>query len=176
MADEQQPNGETPTGEQAATNFDFDAWLTEQPEHVRGGYDKRTQGLKSALETEREQRKELAKQIKDLMPKAEKGSEAEKALGETLSRLEQVERRAAFAEQASQPEIGCSNPRAAFLVAEAEGLFTRQGVPDWAAIKAAAPELFARKTVPGHAGNGTQSPPPPAGGMNAYIRAATGRN
>lgn len=169
MPDETQAATET-TQESQTAEFDFDSWLGEQPEHVRGGLDKRTQGLKSALETEREQRKELARQLKDALPKAEKGSELERALNETSSRLEQVERRAAFAEEAGKPEIGCSNPRAAFLVAEAEGLFSKRGEPDWAAIKAAAPELFARKVAPGNAGNGTQAPPVTQGDMNTWIR------
>jgi hypothetical protein len=167
---------EAPQGEQSA-DFDFDSWLGEQPEHVRGGYERTTGGLKSALEQERSQRKELAKELKRLGGLAEQGSEAQKALGEMSTRLEQAEQRAAFYEEANKSEIGCSNPKAAFLVAQAEGLFRRSGEPDWAAIKASAPELFGRKTPtpPGHAGNGNNAPPTPAAGMNAYIRQAAGR-
>lgn len=156
--------------------FDFDAWLGEQPEQVRKGYEGHTAKLQSALASEREQRKEVARQLKELTGKAEKGSEAEKTLGEMSSKLELAEQRAAFFEESNKPEIGCTNPKAAFLVAKAEGLFTKRGDPDWPAIKAAAPELFAsRKAPPGHAGSGNGSQPPPTGGMNAYIRAAAGR-
>jgi hypothetical protein len=160
-----------------SNDFDFDAWLGEQPDHVKKGYEGKTSGLHSALETERTQRKEFAKQLKDLTTKAEKGSEAEKALGEMSSRVEQAEHRAAFYEDAGKPEIGCTNPKAAFLVASADNLFKRSGEPDWAAIKQAAPELFAsRKTPPGNAGTGNGAPAPKGGTMNDYIRAAAGRS
>jgi hypothetical protein len=170
-----QEQGETP---------EFTAWLEAQPDQVKTLVGGKIQRLHDDLHTTRqrnrefsEQNKQFSEQLKALLPKAEKGSELEQALGETSKRLEQAERRAAFAEEASKPEIGCSNPRAAFLVAEAEGLFTKRGDPDWAAIKASAPELFGRKTPtpPGHAGNGNQAPPTPAAGMNAYIRQAAGR-
>jgi hypothetical protein len=163
--------GEQPQGGE----FSFDAWLGEQPEHVRKGYEAHTAGLKTTLEKERNERKEFGRLLKELTPKAEKGSELERALGETSTRLEQAERRAAFAEDAGKPEIGCTNPRAAFLVAEAEGLFTKRGEPDWAAIKATAPELFTRKVANGNAGTGTQSEPAKPGGMNEFIRAAARR-
>lgn len=156
-------------------NFDFDAWLGEQPEHVKKGYESKTQGLHSALEREREERKTVAKQVKELLPRAEKGSEAEKALGEMSTRLEQANQRAAFLEEAVRPEIGCANPKAAFLVAQADGLFKRSGEPDWIAIKQAAPELFARKVPPGHAGSGNGSSLAQKADMNAFIRAASGR-
>jgi hypothetical protein len=176
MPDESTPQDAAQQSEQTdSTPFDFDAWLGEQPEHVRKGYESKTQGLHSALESERTQRKQFSKELRDLTAKAEKGSEAEKTLGEMTSRLEQAEQRAAFYEEANRAEIACSNPRAAFLVAQAEGLFTKRGDPDWPAIKAAAPELFGRKTTPpGNAGSGNGAPPAQAT-MNDYIRAATGR-
>ena len=70
-------------------------------------------------------------------------------LSEMSTRAEQAEQRAAFYEEAGRPEIGCSNPKAAYLIAASEGLFTKRGDPDWPAIKAAAPELFGRKTDTG---------------------------
>lgn len=174
------PNEATDTQEQEATTesngeFSFETWLGEQPEHVKKGYESHTAGLKSTLEKERSDRKEFARLLKELTPKAEKGSELEKALGETSTRLEQTERKLAFVEEASKPEIGCSNARAAFLVAEADGLFKRSGEPDWAAIKAAAPELFGRKAPPGNAGSGNGSPPVGKADMNTAIRQMAGR-
>jgi len=163
------PTNDTPDA------FDFDTWLGEQPEHVKKGYEGKTSGLHSALQTERDQRKDFAKQLKDAQSKAEKGSELEKALGETSTRLEQAEQRAAFYEDAIKPEIGCTNVKAAFLVASADNLFKRSGEPDWTAIKAAAPELFGRKVPPGNAGSGNGSPPAQKAGMNEWIRAAAGR-
>lgn len=155
--------------------FDFDTWLGEQPEHVKKGYEGHTAGLKTALQTEREQRKEFAKQLSELSKVAEKGSELERALGETSTRLEESERRAAFFEGAGKSEIGCTNAKAAYLVANAGGLFKRSGEPDWDAIKKEAPELFARKVPPGNAGSGNGSPPAQKADMNTYIRAQAGR-
>lgn len=152
-------------------SFDFDTWLGEQPEHVRKGYEGKTQGLHSALEKERTTAKDLSKEMKRLSGLAEKGSEAQKALDEMSTRLERAERERDFIREASKPEIGCVNPDTAFLVASAKDLFKRSGEPDWAAIKAAAPELFAgRKTPPGNAGSGNGSPPAVKPSMNEWIR------
>jgi len=87
--------------------------------------------------------------------------------------LQVAERKAAFNEDASRPEVGCSNPKAAYALATAEDLFDRQGRPDWNALKQVAPELF-RKPGPGNsdggAGNGNQPHPT----MNDIIRRAAG--
>lgn len=173
-------SGEMPNeggaGQEQGEMPDFAAWLDSQPESVKTLVSGKIERLHGDLHTERQQRKEFANQLKDLTKRAEKGSELEKALGETSTRLEQAEQRAAFYEDAGKPEIGCTNPKAAFLVAQADGLFTKRGDPDWAAIKAAAPELFAgRKTPPGNAGTGNGAPAPKGGTMNDYIRAAAGR-
>lgn len=172
MSDEQTQGAQGQEQAQGESEFNFETWLREQPEQVRTGYETHTSGLKSALDKERDERKEFTRQLRELSSKAEEGSEAKKALGEMSSKLEQAEQRAAFYEEAGKPEIGCSNPKAAFLVASAEGLFSKRGEPDWTAIKAAAPELFARKVAPGNAGNGTQAPPVTQGDMNTWIRSA----
>jgi hypothetical protein len=164
------------SSQDAPPAFEYESWFGKLPPHEQEGLDAHTTALRNALESERSQRKEFSKQLRDLTAKAEKGSEAEKTLGEMSTRLEQAEQRAAFYEEAGRAEIACSNPRAAYLVASAEGLFTKRGDPDWPAIKAAAPELFGRKTTPpGNAGSGNGSPPAQGGDMNAFIRAASGR-
>jgi hypothetical protein len=174
MPDDTTPQDAEPTQPETPP-FNFDSWLGEQPDHVKSGLDAHTAALKNALESERTQRKQFSKELRDLTAKAEKGSEAEKTLGEMSTRLEQAEQRAAFYEEAGRAEIACSNPKAAFLIAASEGLFTKRGDPDWQAIKAAAPELFGRKVIPnGNAGTGSNSPP--AGPtMNDWIRGASGR-
>ena len=170
MADEQTANGGTPDsqGETPAAQ-DFDGWIAEQPDTVKSLVATHTAGLKSALNTERDERKTQAKQLRDALAKAEKGSALEQSLQEITGRAEQAERRAAFFEEGARPEIGCSNLKAAYLVATADSLFTRTGDPDWKRIKDAAPELFQSKTVTANAGSGTQTPPN-GGGMNAFIR------
>jgi len=63
------PAGETPQG--------WDAVLGEMPEDTRKLYDEHTGGLKSALDSEREERKKLAKQVKDMTSKLSTFEEAE---------------------------------------------------------------------------------------------------
>lgn len=172
MPDEQQGQ-EADSNE--TTTFDFDAWLGEQPEQVRSGIDSHTAGLKSALQQEREQRKDAIKQLRDMTGKAEQGSELAKQLAEMTTRAEQAEQRTAFFEDAGRAEIACNNPRAAYLIASADGMFTKRGEPDWAAIKAAAPELFGRKTPPGNAGSGNGNQVQPGKDMNNFIRTSAGR-
>lgn len=153
----------------------FEAFLSAQPDEVKALIEGHTTGLKNALVSERNSNKDLAKQLKTLAEKAEKGSELEKQLSEYASKAEQAERRAGFAEAAIQPEIGCTNVKAAFLIAQADELFKRDGSPDWEAIKAAAPELFKKAgQAAGNAGTGTGSGTPKED-MNTFIRRAAGR-
>ena len=63
---------------------------------------------------------------------------------------------------------------AAFLVAQAEGLFRKDGAPDWAALQVVAPELF-RKSGQANAGAGTGTPPAAKASMNDFIRRSAGR-
>jgi hypothetical protein len=153
----------------------FESWLGSQDETVKGLIDGHIKGLKSALESERAQRSDLARQLRDVTAKAEKGSELEKALMEVSTQLEAAERRAAFYEEAGRPEIGCLNPKAAFALAQAEDLFDKRGRVDWEALKANAPELFRPRVPQGNAGLGTSGPPPAHKSMNDFIRRAAGR-
>ncbi len=141
--------------QQAQQIESFEAWLGEQPDDVKAAYEQHVTGLKNTVTATRNERDDLKKQLQDLAKRAEKGSEAEKQLQNALSKIEIVERKANFMEDALRPEIGCKNPRTAYALATAEDLFTRQGTPDWAAIKEAAPELFQTKTPKGGAGSGT---------------------
>lgn len=107
--------------------------------------------------------------------KAEKGSDPERALGELQAKADAAERRAAFAEDAGRPEIGCINPRVAWMVAEAGAMFSKAGLPDWQAIRQAAPELFRRAAGSADGGAGNQQAP--RLDMNATIRrGAAGRS
>jgi hypothetical protein len=153
----------------------FDEWLGSQPAEVKAAYEEHTTGLRNAVLATRAERDADRKQVQELLKKAEKGSEAEKLLTEMQAKAEASERRAAFLESAMQPGIDCKNPRAALAIALAGDHFNRQGVPDWNAIKAEAPELFGKAIAPGNAGTGTGAPPPAKGSMNDFIRKAAGR-
>ena len=162
----------TPTAGETPANWD--EYVNTLPESVQGLYNQHVTGLRNTVQATRQERDDLAKQIKDLLPKAEKGSELEKSLNEFSGKLELAERRATFFEDAARPEIGCRNPRLAWTLAQADNLFDRKGTPDWAQIKAAAPELFGAPAINANAGAGTQTPPQKAN-MNDWIRRASGR-
>lgn len=124
----------------------------------------------------RTERNELARQIKDLLPKAEKGSELERSLTEIQSKVESAEKRAMFMEESVRPGVECRNPRAAYALALADNLFTRTGAPDWKSIKEVAPELFGRTpaSVNANAGEGMGKPLSKTD-MNQVIRRMAGR-
>ncbi len=164
-----QPDGETPP-----EVLTFETWYGKLDAQQRGLFDEHVSGLKTALATERQNRADLSKQIKDLAAKAEKGSELEKQLTDASQRLEVAERRAAFAEEASRPDVACSNVKAAYALAVAEQLFDRHGRPDWNALKITAPELFRKPTV-GSADGGAGTNQGPKLDMNTLIRRAAGR-
>jgi hypothetical protein len=150
----------------------FDEWIAGQDETVKAMAERHTAGLRSALASEREQRKEAIKQLKDLAAKAEEGSDLRQRLDGMIAEKDAAERRAAFYESA--PQANCTNPRAALLIAQAENLFKRDGSPDWGALQATAPELF-RRAGQANAGAGTGAPPPARVTMNDFIRRAAGR-
>ena len=157
-----------------AAELTFETWYGGLETPHKTLFDSHVAGLKTALNTERDNRAALTKQIKDLAAKADKGSELEKQLTDASAKLEAAERRAAFAEDAIKPEIGCTNVKAAFALAQAEDLFDRHGRPDWNALKATAPELFRKPTV-GSADGGAGTNQGPKLDMNTLILRAAGR-
>jgi len=152
----------------------FEKLMEKWDEPTKKLYETHVTGLKSALTSEREGNKELNNQVKELLKKVEKGSDAEKAITDLTVKLDAAEKRAAFVEEANKPEIGCVNPKAAYLLAMADNLFDKRSNPDWEAIKKAAPELFGKTVPTGHAGSGTQNSLG-AMDMNTILRKAAGR-
>lgn len=172
------PAPETPATEQPAegeTPESWDAYLEKQDEKVKALYQAHSDKLLNTVRATREERDDLAKQIKTLAKAQAEGSEAKKQLEEMSAQLEKTERRAAFLEEAMKPELQCRNPKAAWLLAEAGNLFDRKGNVDFAALRVEAPELFGLPTARANAGNNTQSPPNPTQGMNEFIRRSAGR-
>lgn len=167
-------NTQTPSTEEGANQPEsFEAWLDTQDDSVKKMYGEHVAGLRNTVKATRDERDNYKSQLNDALKKVERGSEAEKSLQEALGRVEAIEKRAAFFEDALRPEIGCRNPKAAYALAVAENLFTRSGAPDWNAVKEAAPELFGTVAPRGTAGNGTTSPPK-AQDMNTIIRQKAG--
>lgn len=152
-ADQNKSNNDPGAGKSSYGTFE--EFITKQPEDVRKLYESHTTGLRNTIQATREERDNLSKQIKDLLPKAEKGSELANQLTNLQKQLETSDRRANFAEEAIKPEIGCSNIKAAFALAVAEDLFDKHGLPSWDAIKKTAPELFKKSNIPdGNGGEG----------------------
>ena len=151
----------------------FEAILEKDPK-IKELYEQHTAALLNTVKATRDERDTLKNQVKDLLAKSEKGSENEKALTETLLKLEATERRATFVEEAVKPGIDCRNPRAAYALAVTIDAFDRKGNPDWTLLKKEAPELFGKLNPSAHGGSGTNEPPQ-ANDMNAMIRRAAGR-
>jgi hypothetical protein len=173
------PQGEPP--EEQKPPATYESFFEAQPAEVKTLIEEHTQGLKSALESERESRKGLEKQVRDLAGKAEKGSEAEAQLtklADSLAEAErksaeglaEAERRTAFYEAAHA--AGISNLKLAYTVALQDEMFDKRGAVNFEALRSSYPELFGGKpsTPPGNAGAGTGSPPVAQTDMNAFIR------
>jgi len=163
--------GDQPQGE-AIT---YESWIETLEEPQQNLVNDHIAGLKSALESERTQRKDLSKQLRDVAAKAEKGSELEQQLSELSGQLEAAENRAAFYEDAARAEVGCTNAKLAWIAANEIDAIDRRGRVNWEAVKGQFPELFQSTTPRGNAGAGTASQQPTSKDMNKFIRAAAGR-
>ncbi len=115
--------------------------------------------------------------MREATEKLEKGSETRAQFEQISGKLEEAERRADFFEEASKPEVGCTNPRLAYLGAQEIGAFSSKGKVDWEAIKKNFPELFrtAQPRTAGNAGAGTGTTAPGAPNMDSMIRQAARR-
>jgi len=177
-----QGNSQQQTNGQGGTPETWDAWLAAQPEEQRTVvtrlYEAQTTGLRSALQSERDGRKALETQIRELQKSVEKGSESERKLTEMVTSLESANRRADFLEAAVKPDVGLADLEAAWIIVQAkpDDYVGKRGV-DFALLKERHPGLF--KSVPqtprGNAGSGTTSDAPNGANMNDFIRKAAGR-
>lgn len=174
-ATQQETREQEQTPEQAQTpdKIAWLPWLAEQADDVKTAYEEHTHGLKSALAAEREERKTLARQLKELGKDAEAGSELQGRLEQTVGALEEAEAKAQFFEDAAPVVV---NLRVAWMYAKAAGLVGKDGRVDMAKLRIDAPQLFERKAAPpANAGNGAAQPVPPPPDMNAFIRRGAGR-
>lgn len=163
--------------ETESEGVDFDGWFKKQPANVQSVINSHVTGLKSALQTERQNSRDLEKQVRNLSKSAEKGSQLETDLNKLADQLSTSDKRADFFEQAHN--AGITNLRLAWTVAQQDDLFDRRGNPDFTALRKNYPELFGRaKTsgtnrVPANSGQTNESAT--GGDMNAFIRRSSGR-
>lgn len=167
--------GDTATPPQPRT---WDTVLAGLTEADRALYEGHTTGLRNTVQATRQERDALQAQMGELTRALGKNDPegAKQLLAQMTTDLDTARKRADFLEGAVRPEIGCTNPGAAFAIAQAQGLFDARGNPNWDAIKTAVPELFRRPNPPGNAGSGTATPPKSGATMNDWIRQAAGRS
>lgn len=168
-----QAGGDNSAGE--GETLTFEAWSETLTGDQKGLIETHVKGLKSALDSERESRKGLEKQLRALATKSEKGSEAEKQLTKLADDLDAADRKADFYEAAHA--AGVRNLKLAFTVAVNDEMFDKHGRVNFDAMKKEYPELFgAVTTESGDAGSGTNnSNLKKSGSMNDFIRTAAGR-
>lgn len=175
--DSNNTNGATPeAGATPESELTFEAWLTQQEEPVKKLVDGRLHKLSSALDTERDDRKALARQLRDATKQAEDGSELRKQLDAINEQITEHAAKADFFEEAHGRHV--SNLRLAYLAAKSGGLISERGKVDWDALKTGYPELFTIDKPPapprGNAGSGTGRQPETKPNMNDWIRQAAG--
>lgn len=160
------PAGGTPAGQEGGTPETFEGWLGKQDEATRALLEKHTGGLKSSLESERTDRREIQRQLTAL--KAEGDPVALKTQLATLqATLAEQEARNGFAEEAHAQ--GVTNIRLAYLAARDADLLGKKSM--WDELKKSSPELFAKKVAsPAGAGNGSGATPSVAPTMNDFLR------
>jgi len=157
---------------------DFEKWLKKQDGDVQKMFGEYTAGLKSALEKERENRKSLEDEVRDLAGKAENGSDMQGRLETLTEKMEAESRKLGFYESAHKAGVG--NLKLAYMLAEADDMFDKKGGVDFGVMSEEYPELFSGggKSPQGDAGSGRGDGQPDGDegeGMNRYIRAAAGR-
>lgn len=169
MLDEGAAGGGNNSGgdNQQAGGLVYETWISEQPEAVRELLEGQTSKLKSALSSERERSKTLEKDLRDAALKAEKGSEAEKRLNELADQVQAESKKSAFYESAAG--AGVNNLKLAYLAATQDGLFAKDGKPDFDALRKTYPELFGATQSNG-AGEGGTNGARGANSMDDLIR------
>jgi len=154
----------------------WDAYLESLPANLKALYEGHTTSLRNAVQATRQERDALSQQLAGITKALGKDPVEAKRLIETMAAdLESARMRADFFEAAGKPEIGCSNPRMAMLMAQEIGAMDSKGRINWDAVKQAAPELFQKRAPDGRAGIGTGSPPVTKIDMNTLLRRAAGR-
>lgn len=167
--------GGTPNGEQGTAEVTFDGWYGDQDDAVKSMVDGHISGLKSALDKERGNVKDLAKQLKDLGKAAEEGSDLKKQIDSISAKLEEYETQNAAYETFA--EAGVTNFKLAWIAAQQSGAIDKRGNVNLETLRQEYPELFGKKqkTPAGNAGSGTGSGAPGGKSMNDFIRTAAGR-
>lgn len=156
----------------------FEEWFKSQDSATQKLIDDQVANLKNALKSERTEKGDLSKQLKDLAKKAEEGSALKAELDRLASTQEKTSRRADFLEAAVA--AGVTDLKLAWKAVSADGdeFLDRKGQINFEALKAAHPGLFEKPRVPDvNAGRGLGGGNPnksSTAAMNDFIRKAAG--
>lgn len=172
--DENEQNGEKDT-EKGNETLTFDKWFGALDDDAKGLLEDHVDGLKSALTSERAERARLAKQIKELSGKADKGSELATQLEKLTGDMGKLDQKAQFYEDAHAADV--ANLKLAWLAAQEFDLIGKDGRVDFDQLREQAPEVFRKKAPapPGNAGTGAHQSGAAKPTMNSFIRRAAGR-
>lgn len=157
-------------------------WFGSLDEDTRGKVEEYAQTqadkLKAALAKERDERKILAKQIKELASKPVDASQWEAQIKDLSAKAAEAEARATFTESAAEQGVSAARIGRLFKIARIDELIDEGGAADWAALKREYPEFFPaveeKKPARANAGTGRGETPKKtettAERMNGLIR------
>jgi uncharacterized membrane protein len=150
----------------------WDEFVVTLPADVQALYNDNVAGLRSALSSERDARKDLTAQLRDAAEKATDDNALKQTVTDLTAKLEEAQKQADFAQVAVQ--AGITNPGLAWIAANQADAFDRKGNVDMAVLKEQFPELFKVVTPAGNAGAGTGGNAPAPVDMNTLIRRQAG--
>lgn len=155
----------------------WDEYLDQLPQEAVGLYNEHVTGLKNTVKATRDERDTFKGRLDAVIESLDgkNPEEVRNQLTDMQKELTTANQRSVFFEQAANPEIGCRNARLAWITAQTENLFDRNGNPDWDAIKQVAPEIFGTKRRDVGAGQGNRVQNQTSMGPNEWIRKQTGR-
>jgi len=170
---QQQPQDDSTPQQDVPQFASYDAYYQSLPAPVRELLDGHIHGLKSALDSERTNRKSAAAKLKEMETLAASVPGLQEQLQAMQASIKSQETQTAFYEAATA--AGIKNLRLAWAAAQQFDEVINDGEIDIDALKKAAPELFKPTVAPAQAGQGSRSTPPVTKDMNTLIRQAAGR-
>jgi hypothetical protein len=156
----------------------WDEYLTTLDDTAKSLYDTHIAGLTNTVKATREERDTFKARLSEVIQQLDgkKPGQVREELEKLETDVAELSRRSQFFEEAASltgPDR-CSNVRLAWMTANADSLFKRDGSPDWDAIKEVAPEIFGMKVPNAHSGDGTKKPLADKPDPNAVLRRMAG--
>ena len=151
-------NGKKPDSKSKGSQeeaLEWESWHKALPKEAQELISERESGLKTALGSERDARKDAEKDLRDVAKKLEEGSDAQKEVLRLADEVADGTKKSDFYEDAHK--AGVSNLKLAYHIADTDDLFDKRGNVDFDKLKENYPELFGKKAPPadGNAGDGT---------------------